>query len=85
MKCITKYELSIYESNLLIPYGAKFLHCELQYNKPTLWFEVDNEKEIERRVFRIILTGGTVPGGFKHLQTVLNHNGTFTQHIYEQI
>lgn len=67
-----------------LPAGAKILHVNTQKENICMWVEVDDEAPAEKRSFKIIGTGHTVPPGpRKYLGTGKFKNDTFIFHVYE--
>lgn len=80
MKTVYKYSVSV-DTVLMMPVGAKILHCDSQGSEKCLWVEVDNESPLEERRFAAIGTGHAVPPGGVHVGTGLV--GPFVWHLYE--
>jgi len=87
---IWKFKLNRNEDGgewLELPEGAKFLHAaSLERNEISLWFELDPNAPMERRLFYVVATGQAVPNdaGYKWLCTVIE-KGVWVWHIYERM
>ena len=74
-----------------MPLGARVVHADNQpasdgggqYDRITLWAEVDPDRPTEQRRFQIIGTGQECPGDlFEYAGTVLVHGGAVVWHVY---
>ncbi len=84
MKTIWKIELKEAVEIHNLPKGAKFLFVGNQQEKICLWFEVNNNAELEQRRFEIAGTGNSQMDGKKtYLGSAIFSNGNFVWHVYE--
>ena len=85
MRTIYKYPLQITDyQTILIPEFALFTHIAMQYDKPTLWLEVDTSKPVESINILCFGTGMEIPESMElfHLGTVID--GDFVWHFYSE-
>lgn len=80
---IWKYEITINETKLQVPYDAELLHVDQQDNRIVLWFLVDGERKCEERIFRVFGTGREIPVNYIHRGTVLID--PFVWHVFEEM
>jgi hypothetical protein len=67
-----------------IPAGARLVHCAVQDDLPTLWYEVDPDADTVTHRFQIFGTGhGPIGDHLSHIGTVLLADGQLVLHVYE--
>ena len=72
------------EQKILVPRGAKFLCCQLQFNMPTLWALVDPATEKVNRTVYTIGTGNycELPTNAQYLGTYQIQDGRLVFHVF---
>ena len=66
-----------------MPAGAKVLAVAEQRGASFIWAEIDDNAEIEDRVFFVLGTGHGVPDAAQHIATWQSMGGVFVWHLYE--
>ncbi len=88
MSRIFKYPLRLSVGDrheVMMPKGARVLSVDVQYREPTLWAQVDEENEPEKRVFRLVGTGHDFADqGARFIGTVILLNGDLVLHVFEE-
>lgn len=79
---IYKYPLSLDETLVEMPVGAKLLDVQTQRDVVYLWALVDPTKETEERTFHIYGTGHGVGDGGDYIGTA--QDGPFVWHVFER-
>lgn len=80
MQTVYKYELL--SGTVRLPKGFKFLSCQFQGVKLTIWVQVDpNQTKHEDIEYWIVSTGGIVPEGDIQYWASLQE-GSFVWHIF---
>lgn len=83
---IWKYELGVGVTELEIPMDARRLGVGNQQNRPVLWMLVNQENELEKRKFRICMTGAEYDfEELGYIGTVLVDDGAYVLHVFEDI
>lgn len=90
MITVWKEVLNLIDFQVLeLPKDSKILTVQLQYGKPTIWFQCDPDLPKTRRRFAIVGTGNEVPFVDKatYIGTYLMPGAviTFVFHLYEII
>lgn len=84
---IWKYELPSVPGSIWIemPFGAKILTVQTQYNKPYLWVAVfPTVVPRKNRHFLLLETGNDkIPIDSKYIGTVQLDEGSYVLHVYE--
>lgn len=87
---VWKFVLKMVTSEQVVemPYGARILHVDMQYNTPVLWALVDpQETEADKRRFLIAETGQSIDyqriSG--HISTLLLNGGRYAVHVFEML
>lgn len=86
MKTIYKYSFDVAdEVSLNMPRGAEFLSIQVQKQRPTMWFLVDDSEELEEKRFRIYGTGFVLDNEVAQFYrgTFQLVAGTFVGHVFE--
>lgn len=92
MKTVHKFILGLNEhirpaASIEVPKKAKFLKAAKQRNDICLWYEVDTDNELERKVFLVYMTGESLTGTLycrgDYVDTILLDNDNFVVHIFE--
>ena len=89
MKAIWRFELPIVDCPVVdMPRGARVLNGPPSGrgdpDRIEIWAEVDVQEEAAPRAFRVVGTGGPMPGDCgRFVGTVLTHDGVYVWHLYE--
>ncbi len=67
----------------MMPKGAKILHVGAQFEKPTIWVEVDPLIDHEERPIFIVTTGERYDEGGIYRGTFQLSGGAFMGHVFE--
>lgn len=90
MKSVYKYPLTAAVNGINMPGGAKVLSVQEQPgfmgmgHGVYLWAEVDPKATTEKRVFRLVATGGQIDPAWLYVGTVVQASGYVWQ-VYEVI
>ena len=84
MKRVYKQKLAVCdEQDIFLPKGSKALHIDIQKEDVCMWFECDDEAQMERRKILCIGTGYRVPSQeAEYIGTVLLYGGSLVYHFY---
>lgn len=86
MKRITAYGVSE-AFTLTLPLGAKVLHFDFDCGRPSIWVLVDTDQAEERRQFRVVRTGTSIPDseiiGLVHLGSAVGEPPAEVLHLFE--
>ncbi|AKL88217.1 hypothetical protein GMA3_40 [Gordonia phage GMA3] len=67
-------------------FAGTILDVKFQYNRPTIWYEVDKralDAGIEYEVdIHVVGTGHEIPPAQEYIGTIMNESGTFVWHLY---
>jgi len=85
MKIVFKYELTVQNEKIDIPFGAKFLHFGEQNQRLYAWFQFDEDQTVlEQFYYLIAITGYTkIPDHYKFYQTCQTKDGT-VWHLFSE-
>ena len=85
MKTVWKYPLKLDMDNLQrvqLPAGAVIQHVNAQNDIPTMWAEVNPDRNVDEvRYFSVVATGASVPDKSVYIGTI--HIDWTVWHIYE--
>lgn len=86
MPTIFKYPIILQdEFELDLPAGAEFLHLDVQFGEPHLWFRVEPSAPVVRQKFAVIGTGNPVYPGYDtapHLGSFQLQGGRLVFHVF---
>ena len=78
---IYKYEI---DTIVVMPKGAEILSVQMQHGKPHLWAIVNDNNELEERIFNIVGTGWEMDfSNNKYIDTF--QDGSLVWHVFEEI
>jgi hypothetical protein len=78
---IYKYEI---DTIVVMPKGAEILSVQMQHSKPHLWAIVNDNNELEERIFNIVGTGWEMDfNNNKYIDTF--QDGNLVWHVFEEI
>lgn len=90
MRKIRKFDLNLGTGITIIelPSTARILKISLQSRKPVIWFMVNTELKVERRIFQTVRTDHDLSDGFYYLPyigsyQVYSDQGEFVGHVFE--
>jgi hypothetical protein len=87
-RVIWKYPFEVKDNfSIDMPYDAKILHVNTQYDKPCIWAELDRAQEtnLRTRNFRLFGTGHErIEGDLKYIGTFQMYGGKLVFHLYEE-
>ena len=76
------------EQTVEMPFGARILHADMQYNTPVIWALVNpQETEMDKRRFLIAETGQEIDYHriSVHISTLLLSGGRYVLHVFEML
>lgn len=90
MKTIHKYQIVVpsfgTDFEVLMPIGAEILTVQIQRAEPAMWALVETDRQIERRHFRIAITGQEFgPGKYRYINTFQTNDNRYVFHLFEMV
>ena len=87
MRTVHKYVLDNVRNDIATFEGAKLLHVANQYERITLWAEVDTNNRECLRTVHVVGTGHPIPSTrtrTTYVGSVLMSGGEFVFHVYDE-
>ena len=86
MITIWKYEIPIEDNfSIEMPFNCKILSFQVQKDNPMIWCQVDTNRPLTKRVFRLCGTGHELENShWKFIGTIQIHNGDLIFHLFEK-
>jgi len=85
MKVVWKFQLDRITNTVAMPQGAQPLHVAVQNGHPMLWALVEEDAQLEERIFEIVATGQAMPAdsGNRYLYIGTFQRDWFVSHVFE--
>lgn len=84
MKTVHKYVLDEARNEVSTFEGARFLHVDNQFERITVWAEVNTLERECTRTLHVVGTGHEVPSGVDFVGSAVMAAGGFVFHVYAE-
>lgn len=90
MKAVFKFPLPVTDVAVVeMPVSAQVLTVQTQRGQPCIWAMCDEDGVYERRVFRVLGTGHSIPDKYleklRYVSTFQLNGGDYIFHVFEQV